>query len=177
MSAKKTVPFVLDQLRRAIFEEVKKHVESLRNAEVEYYGYAVRPPDYLFFSAYNPASIVIAFNREIDIDFANRDSLFYRYSADEWRNIVEGEFERTDETLKELVSHVCLGGNVLNLAIASSVYQAILDGLLLVRNEGVFESIPFVVLWLQSDVEIVLQSAKLLNSPEIYSEFAKEFSD
>jgi len=59
-----------------------------------------------------------------------------------------------------------------------NTYQAVLDAMLTLRNTNTFDGVPYLVVWLSDSGDRILnRSAKRLNAPDIYSEFAAEFGD
>jgi hypothetical protein len=90
------------QLRMAIIDDIKRHVASLHQSGVDFYGYAVLPPDY--YTAFDPTTIAVAFNCESDIDDSNRGQSYYRYSVDEWQNYVHDGFDAVNRELKALLT-------------------------------------------------------------------------
>jgi hypothetical protein len=164
-------------LSAAIVSDIKRHVASLRQSGCEFYGYAILPPDY--YTAFDPTTLVVAFNRESDIDTSKRGEPYYRYCVDEWQNYVHEGFDAVNGKLKGLLAaNRHSTDDSIDDAFVNSVYEAVLDALLTLRNENTFDDVPFVVVWLSdSGDDILNRSAKLLNSPEIYSEFATEFGE
>jgi hypothetical protein len=60
----------------------------------------------------------------------------------------------------------------------NSVYQAALDAMQALRKDGTFDAVPYLVIWLSDSGDSILnRSAKLLNSTEVYAEFASEFGE
>jgi hypothetical protein len=160
-------------LSTAIVADVKRHVASLRESGVKFYGYAVLPPDY--YTAFDPTTIAVAFNRESDIDTSNRDQPYYRYSVDEWQNYIHEGFDAVNRELKTLLS---ANRSSIDDTFVDAVYQAILDGMLALRSENIFDDVPYLVIWLSDSSDGILnRSARLLNSPNVYSEFRSEFGE
>lgn len=166
----------LTQLRSSIAADIKQHVNALNESGVEFYGYALLPPDY--YTAYEPVTIAVAYNREADIEVENRDDIYFRYSVNEWQNYVHDGFDSTNAVLRTLLSRVRDEDDNIDDSLVESVYGAMLDGLASLREDGVFSQLPYVVIWLSdSDDGIMNQSVKTLNSAEVYAEFATEFAD
>ena len=164
-------------LRMAIIADIKRHVASLRQSGVEFYGYAVLPPDY--YTAFDPTTLAVPFNCESDVDAANRGLPYYRYSVDEWKNYVHDGFDAVNRQLKPLLTSTrSASDDSIDDAFVNSVYQAVLDAMLTLRNENTFDGVPYLVVWLSDSGDSILnRSAKLLNAPNIYSDFAAEFGD
>lgn len=168
-------------LQTAVIADVKRHLESLRDAGIDFYGYAALPPDY--FTAAEPASIAVAYNGESDIDEDNRGEVYYRYSVDEWENYIHDGFETANAQLKTLLPHFEASMKIdddgdSKMAFVAAVNQAILNALKALRKDGAFDGVSYVVIWLSdSGDEIMDQSAKALNSAEVYAEYASEFAE
>ena len=65
------------RLRAAVASDIKRHIVTLRRSGVDFYGYAAFPPDY--YTAYDPTSLVVAFNCDSDIGDENKNATYYRY--------------------------------------------------------------------------------------------------
>lgn len=165
------------QLRTAIIADIKRHVASLRQTGVDFYGYAVLPPDY--YTAFDPTTIAVAFNCESDIDDSNRGQPYYRYSVDEWQNYVHDGFDTVNRELKALLAATkSSDDDSIDDTFVESVYQAVLNAMQALRNDKIFDGVPYLVIWLSDSGDSILnRSAKLLNSTEVYSEFAAEFGE
>ncbi len=168
---------VFAQLRAAMVADITRHVGSLRQSGIAFYGYAVLPPDY--YTQFDPTTIAVAFNREPDVEPINRDQAYYRYSVDEWNNYVHDGFDAVNRELQMLLmaSRPSLDDPIDNVFV-ESVYQAILDAMLTLRGEGVFDDHTFLVVWLSdSDNGIMNRSARMLNPRHVFAEFASEFGE
>ena len=170
-------PDGFSQLRMAIIADIKRHVASLHQTGIDFYGYAVLPPDY--YTAFDPTTIAVAFNCESDIDDSNRGQSYYRYSVDEWQNYVHDGFDAVNRELKALLTATKSSDDVsVDDSFLNSVYQAVLDAMQALRNDNTFDGVPYLVIWLSDSGDSILnRSAKLLNSPEVYAEFASEFGE
>lgn len=164
-------------LRMAIAADISRHVASLRQSGVDFYGYAALPPDY--YTAFDPTTFAVAFNCESDMDPANRGSSYSRYSVDEWKNYVHDGFDAVNRELKALLpSTRSASDDSIDDTFVNSVYQAVLGAMLTLRNTNTFDRIPYLVVWLSDSGDSILnRSAQLLNAPNIYSEFAGEFGE
>ncbi len=133
------------RLRTAMVDDIKHHVASLRQSGVDFYGYAVLPPDY--YTAFDPTTLAVAFNGESDIGANHRDSHYYRYSVDEWRNYVYEGFDTGNRELKTLLAktHSAIDDSI-DGAFVESLYQAVLDAMLTLRNENTFDGVPYLVI-------------------------------
>lgn len=165
------------QLRMAIMADIKRHIASLHQTGVDFYGYAVLPPEY--YTAFDPTTITVAFNCESDIDDSKRGQSYYRYSVDEWQNYVHDGFDASNQELKALLTATkSSDDDSIDDTFVSSVYQAVLDAMQVLRNDNTFEGVPYLVVWLSDSGDSILnRSAKLLNSTEVYAEFASEFGE
>jgi len=165
------------KLRSAIDADIKRHVATLRETGIELYGYAALPPDY--YTQVDPTTISVAFNLESDIDDCNRGDPYYRFSVDEWQNYVHDGFDAVNIELKALLTaNQTSDDESIDEKFVGSVYQTVLDAMLALRNDGTFDGVMYLVVWLSDSADgILLRSAKLLNSAAVYSEFASEFDD
>ncbi len=165
------------RLRTAIVADIKRHVVSLRQSGVVFYGYAVLPPDY--YTAFDPTTLAVAFNCESDIDPGNCGAPYYRYSVDEWKNYVHAGFDAVNRELKALLTTTrSASDDSIDDVFVDSVYEAVLNAMLKLRNGNTFDGVPYLIVWLpNSGASILNRSAKSLNAPEIYSEFAAEFGE
>ena len=171
------VPDAFADLRAAIDADIKRHVTELRESGVEFYGYAVLPPDY--YTAFDPTTMAVAFNCESDIDASNRGQPYYRYSVDEWQNYVHDGFESVNGELKSLLAaNRESTDDPINDDFVESIYQTVLDAMQALRADGTFNNVPYLIVWLSDSGDAILnRSAKLLNSSETYSDFATEFGE
>lgn len=167
------------RLRSAVTGDIKRHVASLRDANVDFYGYAALPPDY--YTAAEPATLVAAYNGDSDIAEQHQDEAYYRYSVDEWENYVHEGFEATNAELRALLPHfeasrkVAEDGQAVT-AFVDAVNQTILDALKSLRKDGNFDGVPYLVIWLSDSFDNIMnRSAKELNAADVYAEYASEF--
>lgn len=170
-------PDTFASLRAAIVTDIQRHVAELRQSEVEFYGYAVLPPDYS--TAFDPTTVAVAYNCDSDIDASNRGQSYYRYSVDEWSNYVHDGFDTVNSELKSLLAaNRASADDPIDDAFVESIYQSVLDAMLTLRSDGTFHDVPYLIIWLADSGEDILnRSAKLLNSPEIFADYATEFGD
>lgn len=149
-----------------------------------YYGYAVLPGDYC--TQPNPASIVVAFNRESDVDQENANDVYYRYSVDEWQNYVHDGFDATNSRLqvsfdqfkklhKSDSDSYQLDDD--EIAYVAKINNAILDALKKLKTNGTFDDNTYLIIWYSdADYEIMNESARTLNRLEIFEKYASEFA-
>ncbi|MEZ6093177.1 MAG: DUF4303 domain-containing protein [Pirellulaceae bacterium] len=171
-------------LVNTIVTDVERHVASLRSNGDVFYGYAVLPGDYC--TQPDPASIVVAFNRESDIRRENAQDVYYRYSVDEWQNYIHDGFDATNSLLKTLFDefkqlHVDDPNNFqlddTEVAYVAKINNAILNAMKTLKSNGTFETDTFVTIWFSdADYDIIIDSARMLNTPEIFEQFSSEFA-
>ncbi len=168
------------RLLTAAIADIKRHVATLRDSETAFYGYAALPPDYL--TEFQPCRLNATFNREADIDDEKRSDPYYRYSVDEWNNYIHDEFDATNAELRALLPRFeeldekpeSSGDKAKFIAL---VNQTILDALISLRNDGTFDGVSYIVIWIpDSDDEIINGSVRELCAANVYSEYASEFS-
>lgn len=170
----------LSRLRDSAASEIKRHVATLRKSGIDFYGYAAFPPSY--YTAYDPTSVVVAYNCVSDIAPDNKNASYYRYSVDEWQNYVHEGFDATNAELKALLSEFKRlteskdSDDALTTFVAS-INQTILDALISLRKDGTFDGVSYVVIWLSdSGDEIMNRSAKELNTADVYAAYSTEFT-
>lgn len=167
----------------AVVADIQRHVSKLRSAGDSFYGYAALPGDY--WTQPDPASLVIAFNRESDIEAENSDDSYYRYSVDEWQNYVHDGFDDTNSalesqlaTFKKLHAPIEDGDQSYDYEIAfvAKTNRAILAALMALKQNGTFPDGTYLIIWFSdSEAEIMNESAKALNSAQNYERYASEF--
>jgi len=173
-----------EQLVEAVVADVASHVSGLDDIHRAFYGYAVLPSDDA--TAAGPPNISVAYNLESDIDPKNKRSNYYRFSVDEWVNYERNGFDQTNMRLNQLAEQFeelrRTFFDTKRLQPEDSAYiakrhQSILRALRLLQEKKVIRDGTFLVIWLSdSDDNIMLNSAKLLNPPKVYKAFASEFS-
>ena len=171
------------ELVATIVADIQRHVNTLLSSGDSFYGYAALPGDYC--TQPNPASLVVAFNRESDIASENSAEPYYRYSVDEWQNYVHDGFDDTNSKLKsQLAQFKELHSPAVDsyeldeyeIAFVDKTNRAILDALLELKRKGTFGSDTYLIIWFSdSDYEIMNDSAKALNDAEVYEQYAAEF--
>jgi hypothetical protein len=173
-----------EQLVEAVVADVAAHVAGLDDAHRAFYGYAVLPSDDL--TAAGPPNISVAYNLESDIDPKNKKSNYYRFSVDEWANYGHDGFDRTNVRLNQLAEQFEeLRGTFFtsprlqpeDSAYIAKRHQSIVRALQVLKERRVFRDETFLVIWLSdSDDNIMLNSAKVLNPQKVYKAFASAFS-
>ncbi|MCA9194147.1 MAG: DUF4303 domain-containing protein [Planctomycetales bacterium] len=171
------------ELVAAIVADIQRHVTTLHSSGDSFYGYAALPGDYC--TQPNPASLVVAFNRESDLSPENTTDPYYRYSVDAWQHYVHDGFDNTNAQLesqlakfKELHNRSDDGYHLdeYELAFVAKMNRAILDALLALRRNGTFANDTYLIIWVSdSEDEIMNESAKALNHEMVYQQYAAEF--
>jgi hypothetical protein len=172
------------ELVDAIKLEIREHIAKLHGRGDQFYGYAILPGD---FDAIQ--NLVVAFNRESDIDPENATNSYYRYSVDEWSSYEHGEFPKSSAIIElhnsqfqELHSNDNPDDYTLDsweIAHATKLVNAILQAMTELRHDGLIGGDKsFAIIWIaDSDESIMSQSAKALNSDDVYSIFVEEFGE
>jgi len=171
------------ELVAAIVADIERHVRELRSSGDSFYGYALLPGDYC--TQPNPASLVVAFNRELDLAAGHSEEPYYRYSVDEWQNYVHDGFNDTNSALESQLQtfkqrHTRAEDSYqldeYEIAFVAKINRAILAALVALKQNGTFDDGTYLIIWFSdSDAEIMNQSAKVLNSAQIYEQYACEF--
>lgn len=171
------------ELVATIVADIQCHVSNLRSSGDTFYGYAVLPGDYC--TQPNPATLMVAFNRESDIAPENADDAYYRYSVDEWLNYVREGFEATDSKLQlslerfrsaHLPDPDTFQLDKYEVAFIAKTNRAILNAMLALKNIGTFDDNTYLIIWFSDSTDrIMSESAKALNEPAIYKQYASVF--
>jgi hypothetical protein len=172
------------ELVAAIVADIQNHVRELRSSGDSFYGYAALPSDYC--TQPNPASLVVAFNRESDLAAEHMDEPYYRYSVDEWQNYVHDGFAMTNSVLESELAefkklHTPAGDSYkldeYEIAFIAKTNRAILTALMELKKNGTFADGTYLIIWFpDSDGEVRNESAKALNTAQIYKQYASEFN-
>ena len=168
------------ELESAIIRDIENHVNKLQaDGGESFYGYAVLPADYC--TAFNPASIVIAFNRESNLEPENKDKAYYRCFIDEWHNYVHDGFESTNSALELRDNHSRDEDDYVidefEKLYIGKINRTLLNALLKLKQNGTFDENKFLIVWYPDSVDkIMIESAKSLNNPDVYEKFASEFA-
>jgi hypothetical protein len=175
-------PSLDEEVIAAICQDVRDHIARL---EPGFYGYALVPWDMC--TQLPPPTLSAVVNREEDIDPKNREDDYYRFGVDEWALWEHEGFDRSGRELANLYNGFNAGHQKdpddfefddEEIAFLTRFYSVHLEALLRLRNEGAFGADTFVVIWVSdSDANIMIKSAKLLNSPTTYRRFATQFGD
>jgi hypothetical protein len=164
----------------AICQDVRDHIARI---EPGFYGYALVPWDMT--TQLPPPTLAAVVNREGDIDPKNREDDYYRFGVDEWALWELNGFDRSARALASLYDGFNAGHqkdpddyefDEEEIAFLKRFYSIHLEALLRLRSEGTFGAETFVVIWVSdSDDDIMIKSARLLNSPTIFRRFATQF--
>jgi Domain of unknown function (DUF4303) len=171
------------ELVATIVADIRRHVSKLRSSGIHFYGYAALPGDYC--TQPDPATLVVAFNRDSDIAPENANKVYYRYSVDEWRNYVHEGFEASNSKLSSLLEHFRAAHSrepdtyeldEYEIAFMAKTNRAILQAMLELKNNGTFGNDTYLIIWFSdSGYEIMNESAKALNTDDVYKQYASEF--
>ncbi len=171
------------ELVAAIVADIQRHVCDLRSSGDSFYGYAALPGDYC--TQTNPASLVVAFNRESDLAAEHSNEPYYRYCVNEWQNYVHDGFENTNFVLESQLSEFkklrTRAENTYQLdeyeiAFIAKTNRAVLKALVELKQNGTFNDETYLIIWFpDAEDEIVNESARVLNTAQIYEQYASEF--
>lgn len=171
------------ELVAAIAADIQRHVCELRSSGDSFYGYAALPGDYC--TQPNPASLVVAFNRESDLAAEHSNEPYYRYSVDEWQNYVRDGFENTNSALESQLSefkklHTRAEDSYQldkhEIAFIAKTNRAVLKALMELKTNRTFADGTYLIIWFSdSEDEIMNESARALNTAQIYEQYASEF--
>jgi hypothetical protein len=165
----------------AVASDVRAHVEMLKSRGADFYGYALHPGE-----LYDIHGLVSVTNAVGDIKIPQTDGLYgyYRYCVDEWRHWHREGFVKTDGLLSEAneqfrsmhsKTHPDCMMDEFEVAHANALLKGILEGFGVAKAAGVFGSNePFLVVWAPNH-EILVESARELNSNEVAAAFETEF--
>ncbi|MCA9191348.1 MAG: DUF4303 domain-containing protein [Planctomycetales bacterium] len=163
------------ELEAAVVADIQRIVRGLQSSGDTFYGYAVLPGDYI--TQPNPASHVVAFNRESDLAVSHSEEPYYRYCVCEWQNYVHNGFNDSNSILESQLRtfkerHSRAEGSYQldehEIAYVAKINRAILVALVALKQNGSFDDGTYMIIWYSdSDAEIMNQSAKTLNSARI----------
>lgn len=167
----------------AVAEGIRDHAATLRSRGIEFYGYALLPGE-----PCDIHSLVAATNTEADIKVSRSDGqyCYYRYSVDEWVHYDHDGFVaanallvEANEQFKSMHSKAdddCMMDEF-EVTHANVLLDSIVQGIETAKASGVFGgSEPFLVVWISdSDAEVMVESARRLNSSAVAAEFMREF--
>ncbi|PCJ53543.1 MAG: hypothetical protein COA79_22760 [Planctomycetota bacterium] len=165
-----------DELVNYIVIDITRHVSTLNSSDSNFYGYAILPSDY--YSSANAPTIVTAFNFESDISTENKKEAYYRYSVDEWANYYHDGFESSNKELELIYKTFISTQSFENYVEAynEKLNSAYMTSLTRLKENGVFSDDKYLIIWLSDSRDnIMSQSAKAFNTPEIYKQYASEF--
>lgn len=173
------------ELVAAIVADIRHTASRLRAPIIgqSFYGYAALPGDYC--TEPNPASLVVAFNRESDLAAEHSNEPYYRYSVDEWQNYVHDGFDNTNSALESQLSefkklHTRAEDSYqldeYEVAFIAKTNRAVLKALMELKQNGTFTDGTYLIIWFSdSEDKIVNESARALNTAQIYEQYASEF--
>jgi len=167
----------------AVANGVRAHVDTLRSRGIEFYGYALLPGE-----PYDIHSLVAVTNAAEDIKVPPTDGqyCYYRYCVEEWAHWDHDGFAaanallvEANEAFRSMHSRANNDGMMdeFEVAHANALLDSLVQGLEAAKADGVFGgSDPFLVVWISdSNHEIMVESARRLNSREMATEFVREF--
>ena len=167
----------------AVAEGVRAHVDALQSRGIEFYGYALLPGE-----PYDIHGLVAATNTEADIKVSPGDGQYryYRYSVDEWAHYDHAGFVAANALLVEANKqfksmHSKADDDYMmdeyEVAHAKVLIDSIIQGIEAAKTSGVFgASEPFLVVWVSdSSPEVMVESARRLNTTVVATEFLREF--
>ncbi len=171
------------ELILAIAQSISNHVSLLNSQGIDFYGYALLPGE-----PYDINSIVVAFNRESDIQVSSEheEYRYYKYSVDEWSHWVYDGFDTVNKLLEEANAefssmHTKDENNYLmdeyEILHSDVLLEAVVRGLEIASHNGAFGTKnPFLVVWISdSDHKIINESVHRLNSQAVTRDFMAEF--
>jgi Domain of unknown function (DUF4303) len=171
------------ELVATIVDDIQRHVSMLRSSGDRFYGYALLPGDYC--TEPNPATLSVAFNRDSDVAPENANDNYYRYSVDEWTNYIYDGFEASNSKLKSLLERFKSAHSrdpnsyrldEYEMAFVAKTNRAVLNTMLELKKNGTFDNTTYLIIWFSdSDYDIMNESAKALNEPAVYEQYASVF--
>ncbi len=168
------------ELKNAVKEAVRLHVEKLKNQHKDFYGYSIMPGE-----PYEVNGLIAASNRESNI---KDNDAYYRYSVDEWQDWDNDALDSVTPLIAKLNEefrslHPSDPDRFLmdefEISHIASFHIAFLGALRELVSENVFNLETgkiFIVIWIpDSDHEIILKSVRELNSEDDIKAFMGEF--
>ena len=170
------------ELKTAVKDAVRSHIEDLRKKYDDLYGYAILPGE-----PYEIKNLVAVSNRESEI---KKDDAYFRFSVDEWENWDYEAFEsatpilnKLNEKFRSLHDRDSDGPELARYEIdyVSSIHTVLLGALKELANEGLFDREAddgFTAIWISdSSHDIIFRSVRELNSAKVVKEFMDEFGE
>ncbi|GJJ00095.1 hypothetical protein RugamoR64_06330 [Duganella rhizosphaerae] len=167
----------------AVTHDIEKHVARLAAIGREFYGYAL-----LLGESHDMRGVVVVTNSESDIKVPVSDNLYryHRFSVDEWTSWERDEFGNTNSVLVEANKlfqsqhsreHDSFLMDECEVAFVGGLLESLVNGLEAAKKAGAFgDTEKFLVVWISdSNVPIMSESAKRLNSATVAAEFTEEF--
>jgi len=176
---------LLNEIRPVLIEAisagVQEHVASLRARGMDFDRYALLPGEFD-----NLHGIVAVSTSLSDAPVPTEDSQYnyYRFSVDEWKNWDSDGFSAANHILAEAnrcfaTAHVgaSFAMDEVQVAFADGLLDSILRGLEQAKQLGMFDgAAPFLVIWISdSSCEIISESVRRLNQPDVAADFMVEF--
>jgi hypothetical protein len=170
------------ELKNSIKTAIKNHIKILTSENPDLYGYALLPGE-----PYEVESLVVAWNRLSDI---KEDTIYYRYSVDEWEIFDHTSLESVTPIIAELNQKFLsmhatdpdeFELDEFQIAHIAAYNYVFITALKELKSEGVFHfgnTDLFVVIWYSDSAEeLIFESVKELNSSEVFNSFMQEFGE
>lgn len=152
-------------------EDVLNHLAALSQQGVGFYGYAIQTPTWT-----DIQQPIVVYNCEDDLDEDQKDSVYDRYSVDEWQHY-EGQalplttqflepIEKSFDAIREQLDDVDPFYRTVYLAFAKALHE--------LQAEQRFQPNVFLIVW-NEDEELMVSIVQQLNSEEITEAFEEEF--
>jgi hypothetical protein len=166
----------------AISAGVQEHVASLRERGIDFDGYALLPGEFD-----NLHDIVAVSGSLSDVPVPPEDSQhnYYRFSVDEWKNWDSDGFSAANRILLEANRRFATAHagatfvmDEVQVGFSNGLLDSILCGLEQAKQLGTFAgTAPFLVVWISdSSFEIMSESVRRLNQPDVTADFMAEFA-
>jgi len=172
-SMEQLVSRIKNEVMPLLASEIREHVSHLNAQSIEFYGYAIQTPGF-----YEYAQPILVYNREQDLSDEQRNDTYHRFSVDEWQHYETDSLPQTCSAMT-VVSDDYKRLNPQGEGeseFAEWIYRKFADVLQSLRDEGVFDAVPFLVVWVE-DERLMNQIVKQLNPKPIADRFATEFRD
>lgn len=168
----KLVDSIGSELITAVKADVAAHVASIADV-LGLYGYSIQTPDYTCVD-----QPIVVYNCEEDVPEEHRDEVYYRYSVDEWEHYHGYVLPKTtalttayDNKFLELSGD---NDEISGDAYRRKVYDCFTVALEELKADKTWADEVFLVVWPREE-DIILDSAKRLNSPAVFEAVESEF--